>query len=155
MKIFPMARSGGFSLVEVTLALGVAGFCLLAIHGLLQTGLISERSTVEQTVATGIMTDIYADLAATPVANKGSAILGLDFSNTSPQIRFFSGSGSSALAMASDSRYRATILLQPVTNGASQARIVVSWPAAADRSASGWPTNATGSVETVTTLRRN
>jgi uncharacterized protein (TIGR02598 family) len=57
-------REGGFSLIEVTIALSVAAFCLLAILGLLQTGITSQKATVEQTAATGIASLIFSDLSA-------------------------------------------------------------------------------------------
>lgn len=42
----------GFSLIEVVLAIGVIGFCLLAVVGLLPTGLNGQRSAQEQARAT-------------------------------------------------------------------------------------------------------
>ena len=47
-----------FSLVEVTLALGIAAFCLLAIFGLLPVGIKSQQNAIGQTVAAGIATGI-------------------------------------------------------------------------------------------------
>lgn len=59
----------GFSLIEVTIALSVAAFCLLAILGLLQTGVTTQRATTEQTAATSIATMIFSDLSAAAGTN--------------------------------------------------------------------------------------
>jgi uncharacterized protein (TIGR02598 family) len=55
----------GFSLVEVTLALGVAAFALIAIFGLLVTGTQTNHTAVEQTASSDILTAVAADLRAT------------------------------------------------------------------------------------------
>jgi uncharacterized protein (TIGR02598 family) len=61
MKLAPRHHSA-FSLVEVTLALGVAAFALVAIFGLLPVGLNSNQASIEQTTATSLATRISADL---------------------------------------------------------------------------------------------
>lgn len=163
--IISTGRQRAFSLVEVTIALGVAGFCLLAIVGLLQSGLTSERSTVDQTFATGVLADIYDDLRATPSGSNVSSDLKIDLSGSqgTPQVLFFSGTGyptgAKGSAATSDSRFRAGVQVDPITNSlgtnAVRARIFVSWPAATDPSASGWPQKQSGSVELVTELPRS
>jgi Tfp pilus assembly protein PilV len=55
-----------FSLVELTVALGVIGFCLLTILGLLAIGINSTRSSTVQTTATNLLTTITSDLEAMP-----------------------------------------------------------------------------------------
>jgi len=60
----PLSASAAFSLVEVTLALGVAAFCLIAVLGLLPTGLKTQQSSIQQTTANNIMTEILGDLRA-------------------------------------------------------------------------------------------
>src|SRR6266516_6265509 len=59
-----VSGTGAFSLVEVTLALGVAAFCLIAVLGLLPTSLRTQQASIEQTVANGVMTEILGDLRA-------------------------------------------------------------------------------------------
>jgi type II secretory pathway pseudopilin PulG len=58
--------SNAFSLVEVTFALGVASFCLIAVFGLLPVGIQTNRNATSQTAATGILASVIADLRATP-----------------------------------------------------------------------------------------
>src|SRR6266480_5086305 len=58
----PLRRTAGFSLVEVTLALGVAAFCLLVLLGLLPTGLKTQQSSSQQTTANQIISQISSFL---------------------------------------------------------------------------------------------
>ena len=60
----PVRRTGGFSLVEVTLALGVAAICLILLLGLLAVGIKTQQSGAQQTIANQIMTVILSDLRA-------------------------------------------------------------------------------------------
>src|SRR5438445_2309144 len=55
-----------FSLVEVTLALGVAAVALIAIFGLLVTGSQTNHTATEQSSSSDILTAVAADLRATP-----------------------------------------------------------------------------------------
>jgi type II secretory pathway pseudopilin PulG len=57
---------GAFSLVEITLALGVAAFCLLAVFGLVPVGVQTNRNATSQTAATNVMSAVIADMRATP-----------------------------------------------------------------------------------------
>ena len=59
---FCNSRTGAFSLVEVTLALGVAAFCLIAVFGLVPVGLQTNRNATSQTAATNIIAAVVADL---------------------------------------------------------------------------------------------
>jgi type II secretory pathway pseudopilin PulG len=61
-----------FSLVEVTLALGVMAFCLVALLGLLPVGLNSNRGALEQTAAASVASAVAVDLRQTPLAVTGS-----------------------------------------------------------------------------------
>jgi type II secretory pathway pseudopilin PulG len=68
----------GFSLIEVTIALGIATFCLVALFALLPIGLNTNRDTIEQTIATSIAaniaSDIRASLQAQAEAKKNSTV---------------------------------------------------------------------------------
>jgi uncharacterized protein (TIGR02598 family) len=153
----------GFSLIEVTIALSVAAFCLLAILGLLQTGITSQRATVEQTAATGIASMIFSDLSAAAGTNK-TARFEISLTNTAGglQTLYFDESGKTTgtigSAAVSGSRYRASVEVRAAatnTVAVSPVRILVTWPAAADPSPSQWPAKFSGSVETWTALDRN
>ena len=59
------ARSAaGFSLVEITLALGVAAFCLIAVFGLVPVALNTQQASVNQTKANAIISQVINDLRA-------------------------------------------------------------------------------------------
>src|SRR5438128_2540923 len=64
--ILGLRRVQAFSLVELTLALGVAAFCLLAVFGLMPIGVQTNRNATSQTRATNIIAALTADLRATP-----------------------------------------------------------------------------------------
>jgi type II secretory pathway pseudopilin PulG len=60
----PLLGVAAFSLVEVTLALGVASFCLIAVLGLLPTTLKTQQASIQQTTANQIISTIFSDLRA-------------------------------------------------------------------------------------------
>jgi uncharacterized protein (TIGR02598 family) len=53
----------GFSLVEVTLALAIVTFGLIAIMGLLPSGLLQVRESASEGVATNILNDLAAEIS--------------------------------------------------------------------------------------------
>lgn len=63
--IFGLRRVHAFSLVELTLALGVAAFCLLAVFGLIPVGVQINRNSTSQTAAKSIIALADRDLRAT------------------------------------------------------------------------------------------
>ncbi|HST29818.1 MAG TPA: Verru_Chthon cassette protein B [Chthoniobacterales bacterium] len=153
-------RHMAFSLVEVTLALGVAAISLLVIFSLLPIGLQTNQRSIEQTASADILSAVAADLRSTPVTSpRGNATSSIQFGipvpaagGTSTTILFFNGAGRFASSQQPDSRYRATVTFMP--NGgtpktASFARLQVSWPAVAAI------TGAQGSAEMFAAFDRN
>ena len=62
----PRARfPHGFSLIEVTIALGVVSFALIALFGLLPTGLTTFRSSIDRSVASQIAQNIISQARQT------------------------------------------------------------------------------------------
>src|SRR6266498_1552328 len=57
-------ETDAFSLVEITLAIGVAAFCLITVLGLLPIALKTQQASVQQTTATEILSQAAADLRA-------------------------------------------------------------------------------------------
>jgi len=154
----------GFSLIEVTIALSVAAFCLLAILGLLQTGVTTQRATTEQTAATSIATMIFSDLSAAAGTNATPRFqINLTPSAASPQTLFFSEGGKPTglvgAPATSASRYRASLDVRAPASAsvksATGVRILITWPAVTDPSPTQWPTKYAGAVETWTALDRN
>jgi len=58
--------SQAFSLVEVTLALGLSCFCLLAVVGLLPVGLSTLRQATEQSIESQIVQQMNSELLLHP-----------------------------------------------------------------------------------------
>jgi type II secretory pathway pseudopilin PulG len=60
----PVCRTAGFSLVELTLALGVAAICLLVLLGLLPAAVKTQQRSIQQTTSNQIISQIYSFLRA-------------------------------------------------------------------------------------------
>jgi uncharacterized protein (TIGR02598 family) len=152
--------SSAFSLVEVTLALGIASFCLIAVFGLMPVGIQTNRNATSQTAATNVMAAVFADLRATPRASTTSSQLSIRFGTG--KTLYFDSQGqascdvagllkpncSSSWAAPLQTRYRVNISF-PQTGVLTYADVKVTWPAAAT------PANASGSVETFAAFDRN
>jgi uncharacterized protein (TIGR02598 family) len=68
-----MRRTSGFSLVEVTLALGVMAFALVAILGIVPVGLNSARESVDASHTALIAQDVFDRMRASLVTNDSSS----------------------------------------------------------------------------------
>jgi uncharacterized protein (TIGR02598 family) len=131
-------RSSAFSLVELTLALGVAAFCLVAVFGLMPVGVQTNRNATSQTSATSIIAAVVADLRATPTTTDTSSQFRIAFGTDATL--FFDSAGQFSTSLDNNSRYQ----LKVTWNGSSALRytdLKVTWPAPAT------PANASGSVE--------
>ena len=60
------ARTGGFSLIEVVIAVAIVGVSFLAIIATLGVGTTNNQTSTQQTAATNIAASILADLRSTP-----------------------------------------------------------------------------------------
>src|SRR5262245_14540657 len=120
--------SYAFSLTELTLALGVAAFCLLTVFGLVPIGVQTNRNATSQTTATNIAALAVADLRA---AKTASFMLGIIMptdptslpqfvppdvvpcsggqTSASSQIRYFDSQGQASSLISSTSLYRLTV----------------------------------------------
>jgi uncharacterized protein (TIGR02598 family) len=153
-------RQHGFSLVEVTLALGVAAISLLVIFSLLPVGLQTNQRSMEQTASADLLSSVVADLRATPVTNpRGGSSTSTQFGigipaagSTGTTIIFFNSAGQSSSSQQPDSRYRVTVTFASSGGGtktATLADLQVTWPAAAAVA------NAQGSAEMFAAFNRN
>ena len=71
--------AAAFSLIEVTLALGIAAFCLIAVLGLMPVAVLTNRNATSRTAATNIMAAVVADLRAIPSTKTTSAQFNIVF----------------------------------------------------------------------------
>jgi uncharacterized protein (TIGR02598 family) len=145
MKLFAH-RLGAFSLVEVTLALGIAAFCLIAVFGLIPVGVQTNRNATSQTAATNIIAAVVADLRATPTANSTSSQFGIAFGTNAAL--YFDSAGQASTSLTSNSRYQLNVTWSGST-ALRYADLKVTWPAAATSA------NASGSVEMFAAFDRN
>jgi uncharacterized protein (TIGR02598 family) len=156
------ARRCGFSLVEVTLALGVTAISLLAIFALLPVGLKTNQTAIEQTASTDLLSIVGADLRSTPTttprgASAISPLFGINIpanpvSSGTDETLFFTAEGEFSTTATATSRYRMTITFLPNGSGAHTATFVtlkVTWPAAATVA------NANGNANMFVALDRN
>lgn len=66
--------SKGFSLVEVTMAIGLMSFCLVALVGVLPVGMSQERKSTDQLLALQAMTAVVNDFRSSDLTStSGSA----------------------------------------------------------------------------------
>ena len=143
-----LSVSSGFSLVEVTLALGIAAFCLLAVFALIPVAALTNRNATSQTAATNIMAAVVADLRATPKTNTTSTQFGIRFGTNATL--YFDGTGQFTTSLSTNSRYRLDVTWSGSGwNGLRYADVKVTWPAA------GAPANASGSTEMFAAFDRN
>jgi uncharacterized protein (TIGR02598 family) len=144
---FPAAS--GFSLVEVTLALGIAAFCLIAVIGIIPVGVQTNRNATSQTAATNIMAAVVADLRATPTTTNTSSQFAISFGTSGTQTRYFDGSGTVSPSRTDNSRYRLDITWNAPPTGLRYAYLNLWWPAAATTA------DASGSIQTFAAFDRN
>jgi len=168
------AKTTAFSLVEVTLALGVAAFCLISVLGLLPTSLRTQQNSIQQTTANQILSTIFSDLRADVRLPPGQASKAcpdppdpnqpcqwsnlhghwrsvavpdtLYFTNEAKQTGTINGSP------PADAVFRAKITYKfPPSETTSLANIRVTWPANVDPDAGGVPA---GSVTSLIAVNR-
>ena len=139
--------TAAFSLIEVTLALGIAAFCLVAVFGLVPVGVQTNRNATSQSAATNIVSAVIADLRGTPTVSNTSSQFAITFGT--PRTLYFDGAGQAVTLLATNSRYQVNITFPSSPTGLRYADIKVTWPAAAT------PANASGSVELFAAFDRN
>ena len=155
-------RTAAFSLVEVTLALGVAAFCMIAVFGLLPVGVQTNQRATSQTAATSIMANVIADLRATPKPPSINTSVQYQVRFGTSKTLYFDSSGRCSTDLAGtikpdsfswsppiQTRYQLNVTF-PWTSGLTYgADLKVTWPAAAT------VTNARGSTEMFAAFDRN
>ncbi len=133
-------KNASFSLVEVTLALGIAAFCLIAVFGIMPIGVQTNRNAASQTAATNIISAVVADLRATPKTSTTSSQFAIQFGQSKDL--YFNGTGGFVPDTPdANSRYHLNITFPSSPTGLPYADLKVTWPAAATAA------NASGSLE--------
>ena len=130
----------GFSLVEVTIALGIAGFFLTAVLGLLPVAIETQQTSIDQRTANGIITELVGDLRAAfrRPGNGNSSQFGVEITKLPPGLGqkytptpvYFAIDGTK-LNGSAGAAYKATITYYSTTDATSTlANVVITWPAA-------------------------
>ena len=88
-----LSVAAAFSLVELTLAIGIAAFCLIAVFGLVPIGVQTNRNATSQTAATNILSSVVSDIRASPPGQGDSAKYQINRSKTSLTTVCFDGQG--------------------------------------------------------------
>jgi uncharacterized protein (TIGR02598 family) len=159
----PLRRAEGFSLVEVTLALGIAAFCLLTVFAMLPVALKTQQASAQQTIANEIMSEILGDLRADirlppgQASHEGDSGFGLHghwAQLYAPDTLYFDQQGK-WLQLNGSHPAAATFMakityLFPPNGSTSVANIVVSWPAQVDPAT----TTPAGSAQTFIAVNR-
>ena len=163
-------ETAGFSLVEVTLALGVAAICLLALMALLPVASKTQQSSIQQTTANQIISQISSFLRSDVRLPPGQTSKACpdppdpsdpcDWSNlnghwqsvATPDTMYFTNEGKPTTSAPAKAAFKAKITyMSPPTQTTSLATIRVTWPPAADPDNGGVPA---GSVTTVLAVNR-
>lgn len=140
----PTKQHHGFSLVEVTLAIGIVSFSLLAVVGLLPVGLKSMQNANEQagasTVTTGI-SDALRRASSTDLSSYTASFADQQFGYTmdgAASSVVWDNLDLSGLSNGGEKRLLARLeILEPPTANPPQpgrAVVTVAWPAAANPS---------------------
>jgi uncharacterized protein (TIGR02598 family) len=161
VKLIPCSQIS-FSLVEVTLALGVAAICLVSIFTLLPAGLRTHQNAIEEAASADVLGEVIADLRATSVTTPrgrqtvspqcGITIPANPVSAAVTSTLYFTSEGRVSPTANANSRYLLTIVFVPNGTGSRRATLAdlkMTWPATAA------PNNANGSVEMFAALDRN
>ncbi len=156
-----VTSSNGFSLVEVTLALGVASIGLATIVGLLSVGTGASQRASQVSAAANLFSAVAADLRATAarsrardsVTSQQFAILIPAAPVNAPTVStlYFDENEKHSISITAQSRFRLTITFLPNT-GPRTAMLVqlrLTWPAQA------LPDNAAYNASLFLALDRN
>lgn len=160
-----LSAATAFSLIELTLALGIAAFCLITVIGLVPVAVLTNRNATSQTAATNVIASVIADMRATtsPISPQYRITFG------TAKTLYFDGTGRCAVNVNGSTkvdgstwspplqtRYQLNVTFSqqsptptPPAAPTIYAGIKVSWPAAAT------PANASGSTEMLAAFDRN
>lgn len=143
MKADAEKETLGFSLVEVVLALGVVTFAIVAILGMVPTGLSTSHGAQDETRAAQIAQAVLSSIASqaqTQFANiqlplDGAATSTLDLTTTATKT-IYADNNAKLVAAPTGAAYAVNIMMNaaPVgfdTGYANEVTVSVAWPAAA------------------------
>src|ERR1051325_2202748 len=124
-----------FSLVELTISLGLTALCLTALLGLLPFAIETHQDNIGQTTSASILSSVITDLRATPRAESRSLQYGVAFGI--PQFIYLSDEGRPVTPTDRTTvpRYKIAITFPPTGAAPSSLTFIslkVIWPALAE-----------------------
>ena len=145
------SNSSAFSLIEVTIALGVTAVSLIAIFALLPIGAQTNRNAISQTAAISILSAVTADMRATPDGLSTTGQYHITFGTA--QTLYFDELGNfTSASSTSTSTYRLDVAFPPtsgLTRAPTNVKLSLTWPAQAD------PVNAAGKAQLFASFDRH
>lgn len=145
---------GGFSLIEVTLAVGIIGVCVATMQGLVPIGIKAARIATEETASTTMLAAVATDLRCSASGSNVSSRYGISMpdSGQASSTNLFLMEDGTLASSPTNARFAVAIALSnsPSTTVTSltTAKIKVYWPPSASID------HAQGSVETLTAFNR-
>lgn len=121
------SRIQGFSLIEVMIALGVAVFTLIALCGLLSTGLKVARQAKTELFAAQVGSTILSERRAAPLADMPSCPLPV-LTNAPAGLQRALLNEAGKTASASDAYYSLLYEIAPVGDGTARVFLALSHP---------------------------
>jgi uncharacterized protein (TIGR02598 family) len=136
---FDKRGGGAFSLVEVTLALGLLTFALVALLALLPNGLTSSLDASRQSAADAVAAHVLADLRAASAQSSPqvSAIYGVDLSKDFSRVWVNAAGEVRTGAETADFLVEVSCASAPADGNARTGSVRVRWPASAAEPTSG------------------
>ena len=140
----PGRQAPGFTLVEVTISLGIVAFVLVSIVGLLAVGMRLNRSSEEEIAAANAATRLLAEYRARPSGSMlGGAVEvlpGLTNTNSSAvtnQITAFQIDDAAKAVAVGRFRVQGQAVIPSVPSDPATVYLDLSWPPAATNNPSG------------------
>ncbi len=164
-------QTGGFSLVEVALALGIASFCLITLMALLPVGVQHYKQADTQKTMVNLASMVVRDLETTSAGT--SAVISPRFKFSVPAAgetvsgtpqtlyvdAFGVATGVIGGAPTASSIYRLSLFFVPPSSSnhksATQTRLLITFPANADSVPTTLPAKYSDMFETTVSLNRN
>jgi prepilin-type N-terminal cleavage/methylation domain-containing protein len=143
-------KKKGFSLIEVIIAIGILGFCIIPMIGLIPVSLDMVRDTVKRTEAVGILGEVNVDLKCTASDATSSPIYGITFpSGTTPSMSTIYVNELGVVVPLRDAKFGVSVILINPSTVSTSASVRVWWPPTAPS------TGGYGMQEGFTTILRN
>jgi len=143
----------GFTLIEIVIALGIAGFCLVSMLGLIPTGMKSVKTSLQETTATEALAAIATDLRDTQPGSNTTPVYAIPIpsaiSTTTSTNFYLTEAGALTTSNDFSAQFSVTATLSNSTTFLTTAHIQIYWPPGLQIQ------NAQGMVETTISFNRD